>query len=170
MAARSRHRPYTTTPPPSQPQARPLIRTRPTRQMQKRQTGYRPAAHPRRIDIPPQRSRTHPGQRSPETSTALTRHFTLPATHPYDPTPPPATTRHATGRWQQSKIPTKSPQNTGLRCLTSNACRPIRSRHLRWSGARFVSSRDRTRTYNLPVNRRSVIAGDRGCLRCCRPV
>ncbi len=32
MAARSRHRPYTTTPPPSQPQARPLIRTRPTRQ------------------------------------------------------------------------------------------------------------------------------------------
>jgi hypothetical protein len=33
-----------------------------------------------------------------------------------------------------------------------------------------LCSRDRTRTYNLPVNRRSVIAGDRGCLRCCQPV
>ena len=33
-----------------------------------------------------------------------------------------------------------------------------------------TGSRDRTRTYNLPVNRRSVIAGDHGCLRCCQPV
>ena len=31
-------------------------------------------------------------------------------------------------------------------------------------------SRDRTRTYNLPVNRRLVMPGDRGCLRCCQPV
>ena len=34
----------------------------------------------------------------------------------------------------------------------------------------ITGSRDRTRTYNLPVNRRSVMPGDRGCLRCCQPV
>jgi hypothetical protein len=34
-----------------------------------------------------------------------------------------------------------------------------------WSEARFASSRDRTRTYNLPVNRRSV---PRGAICCCR--
>ena len=38
------------------------------------------------------------------------------------------------------------------------------SRHLRWSEVRLASSRDRTRTYNLPVNRRFVVAGSaRGC-------
>ena len=37
-------------------------------------------------------------------------------------------------------------------------------KHFRWSEARLASSRDRTRTYNLPVNRRSVMAGSaRGC-------
>jgi hypothetical protein len=42
---------------------------------------------------------------------------------------------------------------------------PDRSDDGRWNG-----SRAKTRTWNLPVNRRPVIAGDRGCLRCCQPV
>jgi len=33
------------------------------------------------------------------------------------------------------------------------------SRYFRWSETRLASSRDRTRTYNLPVNRRPVTAG-----------
>jgi len=50
--------------------------------------------------------------------------------------------------------------------------------HCPWTGRRSggqvvrasSGSRAKTRTWNLPVNRRPVIAGDYGCLRCCQPV
>ena len=53
------------------------------------------------------------------------------------------------------KIPT--PHATHRPCQHHKDINP--SRHFRWSEVRLASSRDKTRTYNLPVNRRSVAAG-----------
>src|SRR5260370_19649433 len=63
----------------------------------------------------------HPGPRSyPTTLTALTRHFTLPAPHPQGTTPPLQTAHRATANRAAAKLPTKSPQLTGLISHTRN--------------------------------------------------
>ena len=56
-------------------------------------------------------------------------------------------------------MPTKSPQHTRHTGPTSTTQEVPAVRHIRWPEARVESSRDRTRTYNLPINRRSVPRG-----------
>ena len=90
------------------------------------------------------------------TLTALTRHFTLPAPHPQGTTPPRQTAHRSTGNRAAAEIPTKSPHHTRLTGPASTTRTSPRRDIFRWSEARLASSRDRTRTYNLPVNRSSV--------------
>ena len=68
---------------------------------------------------------------------------------------------HKTGETEpEVKIPTKSPQHTRPTSPHANTARyafPL-------VRGQILGSRDRTRTYNLPVNRRPVMAGSaRGC-------
>ena len=43
------------------------------------------------------------------------------------------------------------------------------SRRLRLTRLEPQERQQKLESHDLPVNRRPVIAGDRGCLRCCRP-
>jgi hypothetical protein len=93
-----------------------------------------------------------------ETFTSLTRRLTLPEPRPRGTAPPP---RPAPCGRKPGCGP-RSPQNPHTTCgaqATPAPQRYHRDHAFCWSEARLASSRDRTRTYNLPVNRRSVVAG-----------
>ena len=147
------------TPPPSQLQARTLIRTRPTPGRYRTRDRLQPAGHQRRAKIARQHRRTPPGlaiteningaDQAPHAASRNLRGITLPATgHP-------PRGKKTEPEQDPHKIPTKDRPQTPHQHRTQTGT----SAHLRWSETRFVSSRDRTRTYNLPVNRRPVVAG-----------
>jgi hypothetical protein len=98
-----------------------------------------------------------PGYRT--SSTAPTRHVTLPAPRPQRATPPLQTAHHAKVKTTAGQDPTKSPHRTRHTGSHQHHTEVPAVTHIRWSEGGLESSRAKTRTWNLPVNRRSVLEG-----------
>jgi hypothetical protein len=130
-----------------------------------RATGTAPAGNLRRSQTPRLDVPTHPNLRLPEILNAPTRHVTLPAPQPQRAAPPLQTAHHAKIKTTAGQDPTKFPHHTRHIRSHQHHAEVLPESHIRWSESRVESSRDRTRTYNLPVNRRSV---PRGAICCCR--
>ena len=123
-----------------------------------RATGYGPAGCWRRARSPASMTRTPPrgavtGQHERHgPGTSRFQHSALGA-----PLPRYGRRTARQAKWQRTKIPTPHvPHNP-----RQHRADAIAVTHLRCSEAKLASSRDRTRTYNLPVNRRPVMAGKR---------
>jgi hypothetical protein len=144
--------------------------------------GHRPAAGDPDDRPVPARQVIHAGPGSPArapmpgpaprsrsyrtTLTALTRHFTLSAPRPQGTGPPPHTDPCATRNLAVGQDPHKIPTPHAPHRPHQHRANTTIFTHFCWPEARLESSRDRTRTYNLPVNRRSFTAGSaRGCQR-----
>ena len=119
-----------------------------------RASGYGPAGRWRRPQSPASMTRTHPEPRLPDNINRTDQaHHASSAPPSGAPLPRYGrrTARQAT--WQRTKIPTPHVPHKPRQ----HRADAVAFTHLSWSEAELVSSRDRTRTYNLPVNRGSAI-------------
>src|SRR5262249_36897406 len=115
-----------------------------------RASGYGPAGRWRRPQSPASMTRTHPEPRLPDNINVTDQALHASSAPPPGRPPPLRTTHRATGKWQRTKIPTNPTPHVPHKPRQRRAD-AIAFTHLSWSDAKLVSSRDRTRTYDLPV-------------------
>ena len=116
--------------------------------------------------LPASASPTRPNPRLTKSLTAPARHVALPAPPPQRAAPLLQTAQRTTVKMTAGQDSHKSPHHTRHTEPHQHHAEIPAVKLISWSEARIESSRDRTRTYNLPVNRRSV---PRGAICCCGP-